>query len=620
MATISLDNMVMYQYPKPKNPSRLLAIPHGTSSFSSHVTPSVTRPSPSPPCASPVQPTVPVPTVPIPLGEEYRSFIPYIDLTTSQIHSQSGDFHQPTGVASVDSDANKEHDMCNIAIDQDDYQIKKKHCNNYVDERSDTAEFSNAKETSNFGVSAPARPPEVDTSSHCSDEVQHGSTVPESPIWEIPPDVPNEFGVAIEPSGMNFVDQESTSVAVTMPISEACIGNSTITALEDTDSRSIVHQASPTNEITETDFVAPQPQRTDSSQTPAFKRKDRLQLRNCTAVQTTPKAFSVIVPHRNLRSSNTPRTRLRSRRSPSAESTASDDSNDSDYQGSDHTVNQITNDVQKARPAKRRKRDTTTTDSFSRRQEMPLGRAYSTASLPSQSSPEPMAQNMSGLEKIRIGGCLLRKVSLGRIEYCCWFAEDNGTTACSSSVSDCLAIFQKQADKHDQLTNMTDLQVIKIEGFFTREHNPCGDIWCCSFKEKHTAPQSEKSYHQEQPPSCTDSVMEENKALNMHMSAKGDPYSREEDELIVQLKEVEKLPWSRIAERFPGRTKSTLQVRYCTALKDKRQKSHLKWRKRRIDLPKIAAEKPQQRVESPSSGGRYSLRQSRHLPDRYIAK
>ncbi|EED16616.1 hypothetical protein TSTA_016910 [Talaromyces stipitatus ATCC 10500] len=271
------------------------------------------------------------------------------------------------------------------------------------------------------------------------------------------------------------------------------------------------------------------------------------------------KSLSVIVPRRNFRSSNTPRTRLRSRRSPSTESTASDDSNGSDYQESEHAVDQITNDVQKACPAKRRKRAATGTESFSPRQEMPQGRANSIASLPSQSSPESMPQKLSGLKKIRIDGCLLRKVSLGRVEYCCWFTEDHGTTACSPSVSDCLASFQKQTNKQDQLTNMADLQVINIKGFFTRELNLYGDIWCCSFKERHVVPQSEKSFHQVQPSLDEDGFMEEKEYFHMTISAKGNEYSREEDELIVRLKEVEKLPWSRIAERFPGRTKGTLQ-------------------------------------------------------------
>jgi hypothetical protein len=231
-----------------------------------------------------------------------------------------------------------------------------------------------------------------------------------------------------------------------------------------------------------------------------------------------------------------------------------------------------------------------------------------------------MAQRSTVPEQIRIDGCLLRKVSLGRVEYCCWFTEDHGPTVFSPSLSDCLASFQNQTNKQDQLSNMTDLQAIKIEGFLTRELNPCGDVWCCSFKERHVVPQSEKSFHQEQPSLGEDGFVEDNEIFHMPISAKGKEYSREEDELIVRLKEVEKLPWSRIAERFPGRTKGTLQVRYCTTLKDKRQKSHLRCPKRRIRLPKIVTEKPQQRAQSPSSGRRYSLRQSRQLPDRYIAK
>jgi hypothetical protein len=132
--------------------------------------------------------------------------------------------------------------------------------------------------------------------------------------------------------------------------------------------------------------------------------------------------------------------------------------------------------------------------------------------------------------------------------------------------------------------------------------------------------ESEKSSHQKQPSLDKDGFRKEKEVFHMPISAKSNEYSREEDELIVRLKEVEKLPWSRIAEHFPGRTKGTLQVRYYTTLKDKRQDNHPKCRKRSIGQSKIAAEKLQPRVQSSSSGARYSLRQSRHLPDRYIAK
>jgi hypothetical protein len=41
-----------------------------------------------------------------------------------------------------------------------------------------------------------------------------------------------------------------------------------------------------------------------------------------------------------------------------------------------------------------------------------------------------------------------------------------------------------------------------------------------------------------------------------------------EDELLIELKEKQSLPWNRIVKHFPGRTKGALQVRYSTKLKD----------------------------------------------------
>ncbi|KFY42804.1 hypothetical protein V494_02234 [Pseudogymnoascus sp. VKM F-4513 (FW-928)] len=50
-------------------------------------------------------------------------------------------------------------------------------------------------------------------------------------------------------------------------------------------------------------------------------------------------------------------------------------------------------------------------------------------------------------------------------------------------------------------------------------------------------------------------------------------YSEDDDELLIQLKEKDKLPWDEIAKFFPGRTKGTLQVRYSTKLKNHSQTS-----------------------------------------------
>ncbi|ELR06090.1 hypothetical protein GMDG_07801 [Pseudogymnoascus destructans 20631-21] len=56
-------------------------------------------------------------------------------------------------------------------------------------------------------------------------------------------------------------------------------------------------------------------------------------------------------------------------------------------------------------------------------------------------------------------------------------------------------------------------------------------------------------------------------------------YSEDDDELLIQLKEKDKLPWDEIAEYFPERTKATLQVHYCTKLKNRSQTSKCKKRK-----------------------------------------
>ncbi|KFY66397.1 hypothetical protein V497_00940 [Pseudogymnoascus sp. VKM F-4516 (FW-969)] len=56
-------------------------------------------------------------------------------------------------------------------------------------------------------------------------------------------------------------------------------------------------------------------------------------------------------------------------------------------------------------------------------------------------------------------------------------------------------------------------------------------------------------------------------------------YSEDDDELLIQLKEKDKLPWDEIAKYFPERTKGTLQVHYCTRLKNRSQTSKCKKRK-----------------------------------------
>ncbi|KFY68573.1 hypothetical protein V496_00988 [Pseudogymnoascus sp. VKM F-4515 (FW-2607)] len=57
-------------------------------------------------------------------------------------------------------------------------------------------------------------------------------------------------------------------------------------------------------------------------------------------------------------------------------------------------------------------------------------------------------------------------------------------------------------------------------------------------------------------------------------------YSEDDDKLLIQLKEDDKLSWDEIAEYFPERTKGSLQVHYTTKLKYRSQTS--KYKKRQI--------------------------------------
>ncbi len=59
-------------------------------------------------------------------------------------------------------------------------------------------------------------------------------------------------------------------------------------------------------------------------------------------------------------------------------------------------------------------------------------------------------------------------------------------------------------------------------------------------------------------------------------------YSEDDDKLLIQLKEKGKLPWDEIAEYFPERSKETLQVHYCTKLKNRSHTSKHKKRKIKI--------------------------------------
>jgi hypothetical protein len=46
-------------------------------------------------------------------------------------------------------------------------------------------------------------------------------------------------------------------------------------------------------------------------------------------------------------------------------------------------------------------------------------------------------------------------------------------------------------------------------------------------------------------------------------------FSEEDNARLKRLKEVDQLSWKKITEHFPGRTQGTLQVHYCTKVKNR---------------------------------------------------
>lgn len=63
-----------------------------------------------------------------------------------------------------------------------------------------------------------------------------------------------------------------------------------------------------------------------------------------------------------------------------------------------------------------------------------------------------------------------------RVEYCYWVIEDINSDASSPVSSDVCASLKKLADEGGQSTSMSDFQAIDIEGLFTRDLGPCGNI------------------------------------------------------------------------------------------------------------------------------------------------
>lgn len=91
------------------------------------------------------------------------------------------------------------------------------------------------------------------------------------------------------------------------------------------------------------------------------------------------------------------------------------------------------------------------------------------------------------------------------------------------------------------------------------------DIWSCNFKEKYTkSPDNQTSSREGRLSPSLNGFEEDNyvsQQVDKSVYLKGKEYTPEEDALIFNLKEIEKLSWPSIATHFPKRTQIAQQVR-----------------------------------------------------------
>ncbi|EED18651.1 hypothetical protein TSTA_123800 [Talaromyces stipitatus ATCC 10500] len=116
MAYISLDNVVEYQYPKPKKPSKLPLIPCGASSFQSTTEPFLNRSTSVDVCTTVVPPAS---------ASENPSSLANINSVATQTQIQIEESCPPPAATIVDSDGfdekdkNKDQNICDQKIEQD---------------------------------------------------------------------------------------------------------------------------------------------------------------------------------------------------------------------------------------------------------------------------------------------------------------------------------------------------------------------------------------------------------------------------------------------------------------------------------------------------------------------
>ncbi|KAJ5559583.1 hypothetical protein N7513_001982 [Penicillium frequentans] len=122
-------------------------------------------------------------------------------------------------------------------------------------------------------------------------------------------------------------------------------------------------------------------------------------------------------------------------------------------------------------------------------------------------------------------------------------------------------------------TSLQDTETIAVRGFLTRQILLSRVVYSFTFEEQRE--QSESKDRAKVPTDSDKGIRKESSKKSKTQKPKaynattGTRLLREDDRLLIELKEKGDLSWNQIAEHFPGRSKGALQVRYCTRLKNR---------------------------------------------------
>lgn len=128
-----------------------------------------------------------------------------------------------------------------------------------------------------------------------------------------------------------------------------------------------------------------------------------------------------------------------------------------------------------------------------------------------------------------------------------------------------------QSEYRAHTTSLRDTETIPVRGFLTRQTFLSRILYSFTFEEErsNTCPHGRDKASALGQNKVDTRYSKHNKSKRSRVSntTARTSYSSEDDQKLIDLKENKNLPWNRIAEHFPGRSKGSLQVHYCTQLK-----------------------------------------------------